>query len=209
MWGLWFVPLMELLLIIGIVFGVLWLFFSPQDRRTKIITAVAFPFGCAAVPVIGLLSLAAIGSFFQKSDTQLYEEIFGYRPTITEDRMLFDDFGDDEEREIFMRAEPTEDERKKLMAIPELALSGSTADEFIARAEEKGLGWWVSTNSALGNYCKKIQIYGAVGFRGWKYLHMAECVDGGGEFPASTNRSFIYVIVSGRQRLVDQPTFRR
>jgi len=198
MWGLWFVPLVILLLLVATASGLLWFFAAPKDRRPKITTVVAVPIGCAGMLIIGLPLLAAFGSLFTKSDTHLYEEIFGYRPTLTEDRMLFDDFGSRSDREIFMRAEPTDAERKKLLAIPGSVESNFTLGQFIARGAQRGFTWWMSANSLDDGYCKSARILDAHGFRGWIEFRIAECLDAGAEFPASTNVGKVYVIASHR-----------
>jgi hypothetical protein len=198
MWGLWFVPLVVLLILVATASGLLWFFVSPKNRRPKITTVVAIPIGCAAILIIGLPLLAAFGSLFVKSDAQLYEEIFGYRPTLTEDRMLFDDFGGGSDREIFMRAEPTDAERKKLLTIAGSVESSFTLDQFIARGAQHGFMWWMSANSREDGYCKSARILDAPGFRGWIEFRIAECLDAGTEFPASANAGKVYVIASHR-----------
>ena len=142
--------------------------------------------------------LAVIGNLIQSSDTELYVEIFGYRPTITEDRMLFDDFGSGSDREIFMRAEPTNAERKRLLSIPNAVQSGFTLDQFIAQGASHGFSWWISSSDPYGDFCKSARILDAHGFRGWVEFRIAECLDAGTEFPASANKGKVYVIASGR-----------
>jgi hypothetical protein len=198
MWGLWFFPLVALSFLGGAAIGLVWLFAGRKKRLSSIASAIALPFGCAAMPVAGLALLMAIGALLQKSDTQLYEEIFGYRPMITEDRMLFDDFGSGRDRAIFMRAEPTDAEHKKLMVISGLVETGSTPDLFIARGEQHGFTLWLSANSIGPGHCQSVRILEAPGFRGWNEFHVAECLPGGTEFPAFENIRFVYVIASGR-----------
>lgn len=198
MWGLWFVPLVVSLFLVGVVLGLVWYFTSRKDRRPKVAAVVAVPIGCAAMPIIGLTLLGALGALLQKSDTQLFEEIFGYRPTISEDRMLFDDFGRGRDREIFMRAEPTEAERQRLMTIPGSIESDFTLDQFISRGDQHNFLWWMSANSLDAGYCKSARIVDAHGFRGWLEFRIAECLDAGTEFPASTNVGKIYVVASHR-----------
>ena len=64
MWGLWFVPLAVLLLLVATALGLVWFFVSSKDRRPKITTVVAVPIGCAAMLVIGLPLLAAFLSLY-------------------------------------------------------------------------------------------------------------------------------------------------
>jgi hypothetical protein len=142
--------------------------------------------------------LVLIGNLTQSSDTALYEEVFGYRPAISEDRMLFDDTAAGQEREIFMRAEPTDAERKKLLLIPGAVKSDLTLDQFVARGESRGFTWWLSGTDMYAGFCKSARVQDAHGFRGWREFRFAECLDAGSEFPASANEGKIYVIASGR-----------
>jgi hypothetical protein len=139
-----------------------------------------------------------IGNLLQSSDTELYEEIFGYRPTITEDRMLFDDFGSGRNREIFMRAEPNAAERAKMFAIPGAVESDFGLDDFASRGQSYGFMWWLSGGDMTQGYCKSARILDAHGFRGWTEFRIAECLDAGSEFPASATKGNVYVIASGR-----------
>lgn len=198
MWGLWFFPLVALLFLGGAAAGLIWFLASRKGHRPNIAALVALPFGCAAIPVAGLALLATIGNLTQSSDTALFEEIFGYRPTMTEDRMLFDDFGSGRDRDIYMRAEPTDAERKRLLAIPGAKPSDFTLDQFIARGEAQGFSWWMSGNDYMPGYCKSARILDAHGFRGWGEFRIAECLDAGSDFSASANKGKIFVIASGR-----------
>jgi hypothetical protein len=177
--------------LIGGALVLLWYFIGPNESRPSITVAAGVPFGCAALPIIGFVVLLGVSALLTKSDTQLYEEIFGYRPTIAESRMLFDDFGGHDAREIFMRAEPTTAERRKLMAIPGLAASGYRPEQFIARGREHGFGWWLSDQED----CKTVRILDARGFRGWSELRFAECIDAATYLPVG----YVYVIASHRE----------
>jgi hypothetical protein len=82
MWGLWFFPLVKLSFWVGLAGAILWyLLRALAGKRPEVpiavAVAVAAPVGCAALPGIVLALLAAIAPLFQKSDTQLYEDIFG------------------------------------------------------------------------------------------------------------------------------------
>jgi hypothetical protein len=196
--GLWTFPLLVLLFVGGSAVGLAWFLGSREGRRPRVAAAIAIPFGCVAIPVVGLVLLAVVANLLQSSDTELYEEVFGYRPTIAEDRMLFDDFGSGQGREIFMRAEPTDAERNRLFSIPDAVESDFTLDDFIARGESHGFGWWLSGSGMSGGFCRSARILDAHGFRGWVEFRVAECLDAGTEFPASAGKGMVYVIASGR-----------
>ncbi|HYE27905.1 MAG TPA: hypothetical protein VEA61_06710 [Allosphingosinicella sp.] len=198
MWGIWAFPLLAILFVGGSAAGLAWFLASRKGRRPNIAAVIAIPFGCVAIPVAGFVMLAVIDNLFQSSDTELYEEVFGYRPTITEDRMLFDDFGSGRNREIFMRAEPTETERNRLFAIPDAVESDFTLNDFVARGASRGFSWWLSGDGMSGGFCKSARILDAHGFRGWVEFRIAECLDAGTEFPASADKGKVYVIASGR-----------
>ena len=203
MWGLWFYPLVRLSFCVGLAVALLWyLLRALAGKRPKVpvavAVAVAVPVGCAALPVIALALLAAVGSLFQKSDTQLYEEVFGHEPALGEDRMLFNDFGNGTDRHIFMRAEPTSAEREKMLATPPLRASKFTLNEFAALGARHGFTWWISTDAHRNERCKSARIREAHGFQGWREFRVAECMDAGTDFPADRNTGYVYVVASGR-----------
>lgn len=189
---------MLLLFVGGAVAGAVWVLGSRKEQRPNIAAVIAIPFGLAAAPIVGIVMFAVIGNRLERSDTALYEEVFGYRPTITEDRMLSHDFGQHRSREIFMRVEPTDAERNRIVSIPNAVESALTPDAFIARGLSHGLGWWLSGNERNGKFCKSVRIVDAHGFRDWSEFHVAECLDAGTEFSASANKGMVYIIASGR-----------
>jgi hypothetical protein len=182
----------------GSAAGLAWFLGSRKGRRPKVAAAIAVPFGCVAIPIVGLVLVAVIGNLIQSSDTELYEEVFGYRPTIAEDRMLFDDFGSGRNREIFMRAEPTDSERSRMFAIPNAVQSDFALDHFAARGESHGFSWWLAGSGMSGGFCRSARILDAHGFRGWVEFRIAECLDAGTGFPGSEGKGKVYVIASGR-----------
>ena len=204
MWGLWFFPLVTLSFFGGLAVAVLWyLLRAHAGKRPNVPAAVAVgvaaPLGCAALPIIALVLLGAVSSLFQKSDTQLYEEVFGHEPALGEDRMLFNDFGNGTDRHIFMRAEPTSAEREKMLATtPPLRASEFTLNEFVALGARHGFTWWISTDPQRNEHCKSARIREAHGFRGWREFRVAECLDGGTDFPADMNTRYVYVVATGR-----------
>lgn len=198
MWGLWLFPLLVILLVGEIAAGLAWFSARRNGQRPHLAAVLAIPLGCVAIPVVGFIMLAVAGSLIHSSDTELYEEVFGYRPTITEDRMLFDDFGSGSEREIFMRAEPRGAERSRLLSISNAVMSDLTLDQFIERASSRGFSWWLSSSDMSVGFCKSARILDAHGFRGWAEFRIAECLDAGTEFPASANEGIVYVIASRR-----------
>lgn len=198
MWGLFLFPLLAILFVGGAVVALAWFFGRPRDRRPSGALLIGIPFGCLALPFIGFILIGIVGSLLQSSDTELFEEIFGYRPTITEDRMLFDDFGSGRNREIYMRAEPNEAERRRLFSIPGAVESDFDLVDFESRGITQGFMWWISASDTTGDYCKSARILDAHGYRGWTEFRIAECLDAGAEFPASATKGKVYVIATGR-----------
>ncbi|MDQ3280257.1 MAG: hypothetical protein M3Q69_02465 [Acidobacteriota bacterium] len=200
MWGLWLFPLVKLSFFAGFALAVLWyLRRSLAGKRPKVPLAIAVgvvtPFGCAALPVLTLMFLAAIAPLFQKSDTQLYEEVFGHAPPFGEDRMLFNDFGSGTDRHIFMRAEPTPAQRDQMLASAPLRASQFTLDEFAALGTQQGFMWWLSTDPLRGEHCKSVRIREGHGFRGWREFRVAECLDS----HTDMYMRYVYVMAAGRR----------
>lgn len=203
MWGLWFFPLVRSCFYIGAALAVLWyvlrvLTGKPPRFSVAAAVVVSTPVGCAALPVITLALLAAVSSLFQKSDTQLYKEIFGHEPPLTEDRMLFDNFGRGEDREIFMRAQPTGAEHAKMFAAAPLRASALSRNEFAELGARHSFSWWIATNPQPDDDCKSPRIREAHGFRGWREFRIAECLDGNPNLPPHMRMSHVYVVASGR-----------
>jgi hypothetical protein len=198
--GLLAFPLLVLAFLATSAGAAVWYQRRRASGRQNLAAALAAPFGCIALLIGGFAVLGLVGNWLQPSDSVLYEEVFGYRPAMTEDRMLFDRFGRGGGREMFMRAEPTAAERSRLLSIPGAVESDLSLDEFIARGDVRGFTWWISNDSWSTGYCTSARIRDAHGFRGWVEFRMAECLDAGTEFPASAGKGRVYVIASGRKR---------
>lgn len=186
--------LIALLFVVGIAIALVWVLASPKQKRPRIIAVVALPFGCAMIPVVGLMATVLLASLFQKSDLELYQEIFGEGTTASEQSMLFDEFGRGRTREIYMRIYPNGAEREYLLSLPNSNPSEATLDQFIARGTQHGFTWWISSDPHRAGYCKSARLLDADGFRGWEQLRIAECLDAGEDFPASANSGQIHVI---------------
>jgi len=174
---------------------------NPKRGRSLIRSVGAAALIGAGLPILAVTASLIVGPAFQKSDVELYREIFGYHTTMVEQDMLFDDFGHGTNREIFMRAYPDEEQRQRMLSIPGLTPSNVTISQFAALGDEHGFMWWIEvTPNGGGNYCRSARILEAHGFERWRKLLVAECLDGGGEFPASANAGKFFVVASGRDR---------
>jgi hypothetical protein len=192
---LFFLGLLLFCLLGGAVLALVWYLSRGKENRPHLGKVFTIPFGCAAIPILGLILLGTIGNLLQKSDEALAEEVFGYPTTLTADRTLFDDFSSGRTREIYMRAEMSDAERKKLLSIPNAVESEWALKDFEARGASKGFIWWVETDPADQNYCASARIRDAHGFNGWEEFRFAECLATGTQSPQSLN---VYVIASYR-----------
>ncbi len=199
MFGLFLFPLLLLCLLGGVVLAGVRYLSRGKENRPSLAEFFAIPVGCAAIPIVGLVLLAIVGNLLQKSDEALAEEVFGYPTTLTDDRTLFDDFGSGRNREIYMRADMTEAERKRLLSIPTAVESEFTLAHFEARGAGKGFSWWVETHPEDWNYCESARIRDAHGYNGWVEFRFAECLEAGTKFPQSSNKGKVYVIASDRR----------
>jgi hypothetical protein len=196
MFGFLLFPLLLLSLLTGAIGGAVWYFSRDKGSRPSLVKVMAIPLGCTAIPVGGLILLVIVGYLLQKSDEALAEEVFGYPTTLTDDQMLFDDFGSGQEREIYMRAEMTEAERARLLPISDAVKSEYALAALEARGAARGFMWWVSSDPNDHNFCRSVRIHDAHGFNGWKEFRFAECLDAGTEFPQATNKGKVYVIAA-------------
>jgi hypothetical protein len=174
MWSLWFIPLVMLSMLVGAGIGLAT--FLIRRRQTGrwangwgIAALFGAPLGCLALPFIGFGALILIGGWLQKDDTQLFVEIFGYRPTIAEDRLLFDDFGSGASRAIYLRAEVTPAERQRLLRTPGARPSVLTPAHIEQAGEARQFLWWDV------DACAAATVRNADGYRGWASLTLLDC----------------------------------
>lgn len=198
MFAFFLVPLLFLCLIGGVGLAVVWYFSRGKGNRPSLAALLAIPLGCVTIPVVGVVLLVVAGNMLQKSDEALAEEVFGRSTSLTDGRMLFDDFGSGRGREIYMRAEMTDAEREELLLIGNAVESDFSLAAFASRGARKDLMWWVSTDPEDINYCASARIRDAHGFNGWTEFRFAECLEAGTVFPQSSNKGAVYVVASHR-----------
>jgi hypothetical protein len=178
MWSLWVVPLIGIIFVAVALTSLVLLCFKKFRSRRWVAGLLAAPFGCAALPLLLVMGLVGIANLTKQSDAQLYEEIFGYQPAITEDRMLANASGSDASREIYMRIEPTTAELARLMHVPNLRQSSWDLETFKTKGDSKGFTWWVWSkrqDRMDPNYCPEAEVFEAPGFRGWREFRLAKC----------------------------------
>jgi hypothetical protein len=167
MWGLWFFPLVVLILLGGLfVVGVYAVIVRPKKGRIWV-ALVAAPFGCALLLIITLMILAGVNVVLQKSDARLFAEIYGFIPEMRENQMLSDDFGMWSQRSIYMRIEATPHDRQRILDVAP-SRSTITAEQFADRGTAEGFIWWDTV-------CDKPTIRDADGYRGWQTLTVFDC----------------------------------
>lgn len=209
MWVIWFGPVVVVFFLAGMTIAAVLLRLGKLRSPRSALAAVALPFGCAALPVLGLALLSVAASLFTPDDRVLYAELFGPGPAPARERTLFDAFGAGSTREVLMRLEPTPAERQRIMALPGLAATTMTPDEFALRGTRHGLGgWWMlplvpgTPNRQPGTGCLSPTIYQADGFNGWREVRLALCgaarLDHADRAFAATDPAPLFVTAYGR-----------
>ena len=200
MWGLWFFPLIALIFLGGLALTVaLAVWRKPRSARGWMVLA-ALPVALAAIPVIGLFGLAALGSAFAPSDAELFEELYERTTTLRDDQMLFDEFYSGPSRELWLRAEPEAAQRDEVLTIPGLQPSSLTPEDFAALGSGHGFSWWFEpADSLLGRACLKARISRAEVALGWREIVVAECLEDA-PFGTPQPSNLVYVMARGRIR---------
>lgn len=198
MWSLWFFPLVILSAAVGAVFGLVWFFRNRDLGAKRYALAPIFPVGCFALPMVLLGVVSSCSKLMSKSDSDYFEEIFGYSPEISEQRMLTDDFGSGNEYAIFMRLEPNATERTRLLDIPGLKESSLPVHSVRSFGQNLGLGWWLPEGDGALGRCELLRISEANGFRRWQLFVVAECVKDPSDAVGTASTRDVYVIASRR-----------
>jgi hypothetical protein len=167
MWGLWFFPLI-LTIFVGVLTAVVGYAAFMRPKKVRIWMALIMaPIGCALMPIIALIILVGVNAILQKSDSRLFQEIYGFIPEMRDDQMLSDDFGTWSNRSIYMRLEVTPPDRRRILDVAPRR-SDLTAEQFAIRGTIEGFMWWDTD-------CKQPTIYDADGYRKWQTLTVYDC----------------------------------
>jgi len=172
---------LALMLLVGVVFvGTVcilagnWIWNFPLEEG-RVGDHPAAPLGCASIMLLLVFAGLVPFSWFEDSDAELYEEIFGVQTEMVEQAMLTDEFGSRRLRDIYLRASPNAGELKRIMAIKGLAPSKITLDEFGAEGDRRGFTWWVDRRDRSSNSCEGGKVYESTEFRDWSRLLIADC----------------------------------
>ena len=185
------------------VVAVLVLFFGGKKMRQKWKAVLAVPAGCLSVIVLGGLSLLLLLYVFgerQDQDRQTYAEIFGYMPAIGDDRMLSNKSGSGANREIFLRAEVTVNEKRRILNIDGVKTSERTMQSVIEAGTAKQFGWWLEADPFTDDHaCTAGKFYSLADFNGWTELVLIECPKPADHmFMQLGHTDFVYVMARGR-----------
>jgi hypothetical protein len=200
MWILGLLIIAVPLLAAGGIASVIWYLASPKHSRPEAKRLIAVTIGFAIIPLGSLAVLSLVAQALQKSDHQLYEEVFATYTAAPDQAMLFDDFGRGKDREIYMRIFPDDGEREFLLSLPNANASSMRVDEFVKRGDQHGFTWWISADSEwASDRCDSVRLFEADGFNGWKELRIAECRVGATGQSSAAQQGPIYVIAWHRQ----------
>jgi hypothetical protein len=168
MWSLWFIPLLASIFVGVLVVVVAILLFKRPKKPSIWLALLAAPFGCALLPIIGLLFLSVVVDLLQKSDRGLFNEIYGFNPEMGEGQMLSDDFGIWSDRSIYMRLQATPHDRERILAVADRSFMAT--EEFEQLGHARQFSWW-DTN------CDQPKLFEANGYREWKTLTIYDCLE--------------------------------
>jgi hypothetical protein len=197
MWTLWFIPLIAAILLIVGASAIAALCFKRNRTPRRIIALLAAPFGCAALPVAVLAGMSVIATQSAQSDPEAWAELFGFPATQNESTYLFDAFGSNSDRALYMRIELTEQTWQRIQRIPKLAPSPTSQTAFVAQGVARGFTWWLespdSPQAGFGETCETMRIWAADGYRGWGQFRIGECLGGHSQFAAPKKRRLFVI----------------
>jgi hypothetical protein len=120
-------------------------------------------------PIIFLMISAAATRNARMSDAQLFEHVLGFRSGLSHDQMMFDEYGDPRDGEIFMRVYPDQKLRSKILASNGLRPSRLTLEQFHTLGQRTGLLWWDAGE------CSGSKIYESGHAPKWQKIYVLDC----------------------------------
>ena len=180
-------------LIIAAILGVIYR--KSLAQNWPIIVA---PIGCIVALVVALITFSSLN---QKTDKELYQEVFGYAPSMGEDRMLANDQNGEYDRAIFLRAEVIANEKVRLLQIPGLVPSNLTMEYIIGVGTSRGFSWWIEKDPFVDfEGCESSKISEAPGYNNWDDFVVIECPQQPNHtFMRSGHTDFVYVIATRKE----------
>lgn len=162
------------LIFIGVLVLVIILMTSGviKSRRGRV-AAMGAPFGCALLPVLGLIVLTGLAPWFSKQDVDHYAEIFGPSPTAANDRLLTNELFSGDRHDVWLRAEMTDDGLRHMLKLPGLRPDADAAVLVRTSGATRGLsGWWMGDQYDL---CENAKGYSARNTGQWEAVMLVVC----------------------------------
>jgi hypothetical protein len=184
-------------LVFGLIISALIAIAYRKSLRQKWLILITVPLGCVATPLALFALVAGYSALMHQSDQEIFQEIFGYKPSITDDHMISDDFGSYKNREIYLRAEVTKAELQKIMVKIKFERSSLTLAQANASADQRNFSWWNETDEFdKFSGCYNAKIYEAKGYNQWNELVLIDCTIF--DYPYADNRPDYIYVVAGR-----------
>lgn len=173
MYSLWLVPLTALIFI-GVLVLVIILLASGRIKSWHgRAAAVAAPFGCAMLPLVGFMLLAVLSDLFTRQDTEYYADIFGPSPVAADDRLLIDELYSGDRHDVWLRAEMTDNGLRHMLALPGLQRDDDAVTMVRTSGRTRGLsGWWIGD---FGDPCPDASGYSARATGKWDSVMLVVC----------------------------------
>jgi hypothetical protein len=153
---------------LGLTILAIWFWRKRRQQRT-----VAMVLGGISAllwaPVIFIAISAIATRNARMTDAELFEHVLGFPSGLTHDQMIFDDYGDPRDGEIFMRVYPDEKLRSKILASNGLRPSRLTLKQLDAIGRDEGLLWWDAGE------CAGSKIYESHNAPKWQKIYVLDC----------------------------------
>ncbi len=184
-------------LVFGLIISAVIAIVYRKSLRQKWLVLITVPLGCIATPIVLIALLTGYSALTKQSDQEIFQEIFGYKPNITEDRMISDDFGSFRNRQIYLRAEVTKAELQKIKGTTRFEPSSMTLAQANASADQRNFSWWNDIDEFdKFSGCNNAKIYEAKGYNQWNDLVLIDCTIF--DYPYADNRPDYIYVVAGR-----------
>ena len=119
----------------------------------------------------------------QDNDTLRFEEIFGFEPRATDADMISNYVGSGNNYRILMRADLSEEEWAKIMALPSLAPSDLSPNYIVNVGHPRASLWWPQS------VCENARIQETRRHNGWRRIVIVECPQ---------QRNVVFVVAEGQ-----------
>jgi hypothetical protein len=132
-----------------------------------------FAEGCALLLWFpGMFIVGFMSQWTHVGDPERFEQVFGFATKADEADLMFDDYGDIRDSQVFMRLyvyPKTEPTVRKLLVLPHIRKSNLQVARFYAMGKNVGLTWWDNWE------CTGDPIYEIDRFRQWHKVYLLDC----------------------------------